>query len=128
MAGRPWCFEQNLLLLKDISGDEQPYDIALTHSPFWVRIENLPFNCRSDAHVKAIAAKLDSLMEIEEDVMGIGKDRRLRVMMDVTKPLRRFLDVVNRQGHTVKVKLKYERLPFFCFMCGIMGHGEKDCI
>ncbi|XP_056690134.1 uncharacterized protein [Spinacia oleracea] len=108
MSGRPWCFEQNLLLLHEISGNEQPNKVVLTHSPFWVRIENLPFNCRSDAHVKAITPKLGELMEIEEDLLGIEKDRRLRVMMDVTKPLLKFVNVVNREGAMVKVKLKYE--------------------
>ncbi|XP_021840635.2 uncharacterized protein [Spinacia oleracea] len=127
MAGRPWCFEQNLLLLNDITGNKQPNKVVLTHSPFWVRIENLPFNCRSNGYVKAIAAKLGNLMEIEEDLLGIEKDRRVRVMMDVNKPLHQSQNVVNREDMTVKIKLKYERLPFFCFMCGIIGHSERDC-
>lgn len=28
---------------------------------------------------------------------------------------------------TVKITLKYERLPHFCFLCGLMSHTEKDC-
>lgn len=27
----------------------------------------------------------------------------------------------------VKVSFAYERLPFFCFLCGMIGHGEKEC-
>ena len=28
---------------------------------------------------------------------------------------------------TTTISLKYERLPHFCFLCGIMSHTEKDC-
>ncbi|XP_021866524.1 uncharacterized protein [Spinacia oleracea] len=71
MAGRPWCFEQCLLILNDITSNEQPNAVVLNNSPFWVRIENLPFNCRSDAHIKAIAANIGGLLEIEEDILGL---------------------------------------------------------
>lgn len=30
-------------------------------------------------------------------------------------------------NNNVKITLKYERLPHFCFMCGLMSHTEKDC-
>lgn len=33
--------DQQLLLLNEITGDEQPEEVPLTHSPFWVRIRNL---------------------------------------------------------------------------------------
>lgn len=128
MMGRPWCFEQSLLILNEVIGNEQPMDVVLNKSPFWVRIENLPFNCRSDAHVREAAINLGEMLEIEEDILGIEKDRRIRVLMDVSKPLRRTQKIVNREGRAVRVNFKYERLPFFCFMCGMMGHSDKDCL
>lgn len=27
----------------------------------------------------------------------------------------------------MRIKFKYERLPSFCFYCGIIGHTEKFC-
>ncbi|XP_021758402.1 uncharacterized protein LOC110723359 [Chenopodium quinoa] len=128
LLGRPWCFEQSLLILNEIKGNEQPQDFALTHSPFWIRLENLPFNCRSEEHARVIASKLGEIVEIESDVLGIDKNRRVKVMLDVSRPLRRYINVKNREGSIIKMNLKYERLPFFCFMCRVMGHNEKDCV
>ncbi|XP_021762243.1 uncharacterized protein LOC110727015 [Chenopodium quinoa] len=88
MAGRPWCFEQALLLLNSINGNEQPSEVQLTHSPFWVRLENLPFNSRSENHVKTIASNIRDVLEIEDDDSIICKSRRVRVLLDVRKPLR----------------------------------------
>ena len=28
---------------------------------------------------------------------------------------------------TAKITIKYERLPHFCFLCGLMNHTEKNC-
>ncbi|KAL2926609.1 hypothetical protein RDABS01_000041 [Bienertia sinuspersici] len=127
MMGRPWCFDQHLLVLQEISGNEQPDDVILSHSSFWARIYNLPFNCRDDEVIKAIASKIGDIMEIEKDDLRLEKFRRVRVMMDVTKPLRRYQRIKNKEGRVVTVNYKYERLPFFCFMRGVMGHSEKDC-
>ena len=30
-------------------------------------------------------------------------------------------------GDKFWVHYKYERLPTFCFLCGIMGHDDKHC-
>lgn len=39
LEGRPRCFENNLILMKDNEGDEQPDHVLINHSPFWVRIK-----------------------------------------------------------------------------------------
>ncbi|XP_021716010.1 uncharacterized protein LOC110683914 [Chenopodium quinoa] len=93
LEGRQWCFENNLLLLKEVKGDEQPTEVVLTHSPFWVRLENLPFNRRSNVVVAALTASMGELMEVEDDDLGLDKYRRVKLNLDVTKPLRRFLNM-----------------------------------
>lgn len=125
--GRPWCFDNMLILLKEADGEEQPDQVKIIHSPFWVRIKNLPFNYRSDEIVKALVGNMGEILEIEEDVLGIGRYRRVRVMMDVTKPLRRYRKLKDKRGRELHVDFAYERLPFFCFACGIMGHSERYC-
>src|SRR5688572_7578100 len=66
-------------------------------------------------------------MEIEEDFLNINPYRRIRVYMDITKPLKRCQMIRLKGNNNVKISLKYERLPHFCFMCGLMSHTEKDC-
>lgn len=64
----PWCFENNLVLPREIEGDEQPEQVIITHSLFWVRVTNLPFNCRSNENIKALTARLREFLEIKKDL------------------------------------------------------------
>lgn len=42
-------------------------------------------------------------MELEEDVLEIGRYRRVRVMMDVTKPIHRFKRIKDKYGKELHV-------------------------
>lgn len=48
-------------------------------------------------------------------------------MVDIQDPLRRGIFVVTGIGGKVWVPFKYEKLPFFYFGCGRMGHNVSDC-
>lgn len=67
-------------------------------------------------------------MEIEDDVLGLDRYRRIRRMIDVSKPLCRYQWMKDRKGNEVKIEYKYERLPYFCLACGICGHSKRDCV
>lgn len=43
------------------------------------------------------------------------------------KPLRRGGNIVNLDGSKTWVTFKFERLPCFCFQCGLLGHDEQHC-
>ncbi|KAI9181350.1 hypothetical protein LWI28_014146 [Acer negundo] len=53
---------------------------------------------------------------------------RVRVAILVDKPLRRFLRVdVLGDGEETIMLIQYERLPNFCFRCGLLGHMLWEC-
>lgn len=51
---------------------------------------------------------------------------RIRVNMDIGKPLKRRMRI-KEGGDWNWLNLKYERLGTFCFVCGMLGHFERDC-
>ena len=52
---------------------------------------------------------------------------RVRVDLPINRLLHRGGNIVNPEGEKFWVTFKYERLPTFCFLCGILGHDEKHC-
>lgn len=51
---------------------------------------------------------------------------RVRVMVDILKPLRRGI-LMKIEGRRMWVKIKYESLANFCYCYGKLGHVELDC-
>ncbi len=62
---------------------------------------------------------------IEE--LGGGLYMRVRVAIDITKPLCRGRKIKLDLTSARWVSFKYERLPNFCYWCGCVTHGERDC-
>ncbi|MBA0707526.1 hypothetical protein Golax_019565, partial [Gossypium laxum] len=52
---------------------------------------------------------------------------RLKINLNVQKPLRRGIFVSSDNKNQWWISFKYEKLPLFCFGCGRMGHGLPDC-
>lgn len=52
---------------------------------------------------------------------------RVRALIDARSPLLDSIGLKVKGGAEVCVKIKYERLPLFCYVCGRLGHREKDC-
>ena len=127
LEGRPWSFDQKLLVLQVIEGDEQPSQVVLDSSPFWVRIYNLPFNCRAEEDVRAVASCLGPIVDVDVDNFGLERFCRVKVMLNIFKPLRRQQRIRRKDGVLTTIEYKYERLPYFCFRCGVLGHSDKDC-
>ena len=52
---------------------------------------------------------------------------RLRVTLDVRKPLKRRMRLKRTGGEWFWVDFKYECLNVFCFICGLLDHTERNC-
>lgn len=129
MEGQPWHFDKHVILMSDIKGNCKPSDIQLWEFPIWARVYDLPFKGRLNINnVKAIGNKIGSFITMDKSgAMGIDKSIRIRVMHDVRKPLTSSIKVRMKSGEEDIFTVKYERPPLFCFYCGKVGHGTKDC-
>ena len=76
-----------------------------------------------------IGAKLREVMEVDVPDSGVrwGKCLRVRVHIDVSKRLVRGKKVIIEGGESRWVQFKYERLPNFCYECGMLNHAVKEC-
>lgn len=61
----PWHYEKHLVLLQEFDGDQDPKDIVLRWSPFWVQIYNLPLKHRTRETGMAIGASLEEVLKVD---------------------------------------------------------------
>jgi len=64
-------------------------------------------------------------MEVDKDKdgMAVGEFLRIKVILDIRKPLFRGI-TIEGEGWC---NIKYEFLPNFCYVCGHLGHVEEEC-
>ena len=115
--------------MDEVKGNCKPSDLQLSYFPIWARVYNLPFKGRLNmANVKAIGEKIGTFVKLDNSgAVGIDKSIRIRVLHNVHKPLVTNVKVKMKNGVEESFEVKYERPPLFCFFCGKVGHGTKDC-
>ena len=76
-----------------------------------------------------IGGKIGRVLDVDVPEKGVqwGKYLRVRIRFDATKKLVRGKRVTIEGGESRWVFFKYERLPNFCYQCGRLDHGMKEC-
>ncbi|TXG52986.1 hypothetical protein EZV62_022155 [Acer yangbiense] len=94
---------------------------------FWVQIHDIPIMCMNRRTAKWLAEQIGKVIEIPMESRECwGKFLRVKVLIDISKPLKRWLRLkLDRSENIVVVELRYERLPDFCYACG-RGNGGSS--
>ena len=126
----PWSFEKQLVLLQEFDGELIPKEVEIKWAPFWIQIFNLPLKSRTKETGWAIGSSLGTVLEVDVPESGVnwGKFLRVRVQIDVTKRLIRGKRISIEGGESRWVQFKLERLPNFCYRCGLLSHALRDCL
>ncbi|XP_021722367.1 uncharacterized protein LOC110689843 [Chenopodium quinoa] len=128
LEGCPWSFDNQILCLKEIHPDEQPSDIQFTHTPFWVRLLDVPFGKRNSSFAYDIGECLGGYLDYDSvDYLGWDEFMRIKVMIDIRKPLRRGVRLATGKGEATWLDIKYKRLGDFCYYCGRLSHTDRNC-
>jgi hypothetical protein len=73
----------------------------------------------------------EEIGEMIGEVIAIGEFLRIKVCLDIRKPLMWgvMLDLGDCGGEKTRwCPLSYEFLPNFCYMCGLIGHTNSQCV
>jgi hypothetical protein len=128
LANGPWSFDKHIVILTRID-DTTPFStICFTQVSFWVQIHDLPIKFMKKAACEQIGSTLGMVEQAEDVDEGThkGSFMRVRVQLDIRAPLCRGRKV-GMGDQDYWVSFKYERLPNFCYWCGLLTHDEKEC-
>ncbi|KAL0327087.1 UNVERIFIED_CONTAM: hypothetical protein Sangu_1786700 [Sesamum angustifolium] len=125
----PWAYDKHLLILAPVNPTDNPSLVDLNFCDFHVHIHGLPLGKMSKEVCSYIGNKLGRFKEADLDKEGMawGSSVRIRVAIDVNKPLTRALKIRTILGDEQLVTFTYERLPNFCYYCGCLGHLSRQC-
>jgi hypothetical protein len=125
----PWIFRGHAVLLEEYDGITKPSKVRFKYLATWVRIYDLPTGFRTMNIGRQLGNKIGDFLKVDlDDNTGGWRDfLRIRVKLDVEKPLTRIVYVLLRGGKREAFRVKYEKLPRFCAVCGLLGHVESEC-
>jgi hypothetical protein len=128
LEGRPWSFDGNLVSLVEFDGITPSSRMNFDKEFFWTRMFNLPLACMSREIGHKIGSSVGKVEDIDifEDEAGWGEFLRVKILIDLSKPLPRGR-MLHLPGKAYWIAFKYERLTKFYLWCGVMCHGKKGC-
>ncbi|KAH7841280.1 hypothetical protein Vadar_027865 [Vaccinium darrowii] len=129
LNGKPWFFNNHFLILERWNPKVQPHLYSFNLTPIWIQIWGLPIQYSSKEVGLKLGSKIGYVDDVSLPVTGSkkGKFVRVRVHTDITLPLKRGCMVRMEASQPFWVEFRYERLPNFCFYCGLVGHDLQSC-
>jgi len=126
----PWLFRGNAVLLEEYDGITKPSIVKFKDLSIWVRVYDLPTGFRTENIGRQIGNKIGHFLKVDlnDETNGWRDYLRIRIKLDVEKPLTRIVYVsAGGKGNRLAFRVKYEKLPKFCAVCGLLGHVDSEC-
>ncbi|KAK3204497.1 hypothetical protein Dsin_018543 [Dipteronia sinensis] len=125
----PWHFGNSLIVHEKPEGSSNISKLGFNKADFWVQIHDIHILYMNRRMAKWLAEQIGEAVEIPSESRECwGKFMKVKVQIDVAKPLKRWLRLrLGKSDEVIMVGLKYERLHEFCYACGMIGHGIKEC-
>ncbi|KAL0405216.1 UNVERIFIED_CONTAM: hypothetical protein Slati_3835500 [Sesamum latifolium] len=128
MEGCPWTFERQLLVLRTVESEENPHTVELNWCPFYVHIHGLPMRQRTASMANIIGSRIGKVLEGTHNTnQSWDSLMRIRVALDIRKPIMRFLKISSKSGGQLVYEEGYvepwEDKQYGPWLCAAIGRG-----
>lgn len=130
MQKQPWFILNHMLSLQILTHDILITEVEFSKVPFWVQLHGLPLGVMTEQNAFTIASQIGEPLEVEDSKIEgcmLRSFIRVRVMVNVLKPLLTGCWIPRENLPRIWVVFKYEKLQGFCYNCGIIGHEQHNC-
>ena len=128
LATKPWTYDKNLIILSCYDGSSPVRSIRFQSVKFWVQIHGLLVNRLNEKTAYEIGNSLGEVSKAAQVGELIGGDfLRVRVVVNVSRPLNKGRKVLLGKDGEVWVNFRYEKMPNFCYWCGMVSHDAQEC-
>uniref|UniRef100_A0A2N9GDF4 Reverse transcriptase domain-containing protein n=1 Tax=Fagus sylvatica TaxID=28930 RepID=A0A2N9GDF4_FAGSY len=129
LQSEPWLYDKHLVSFQRVEADTTISEMDCQWASFWVQIHNLPVRRMNHETASALGGTLGVVEKVVESEEERGREgcMRVRVKVDISKPLCRGRKARLLAGKETWIAFKYERLPNFCYWCGLLTHGDREC-
>ncbi|KAK1683603.1 hypothetical protein QYE76_044451 [Lolium multiflorum] len=125
----PWIFRDHGVLVEKYDGSCRVSAVDLHRIHAWVQIHDVPELYRKRGLITGLVASIGEVLMVDMNSTGSegGDFVRARVWLDVRKCLTRFVSFKPEGGSPVIMRVKFEKIPRFCAICGLLGHEQEEC-
>ncbi|KAF4402784.1 hypothetical protein G4B88_010236 [Cannabis sativa] len=129
IEGSPWTYDRKPFIFTRLKEGDNPRLVGINHLDMWIQLHDLQSGNQTLSVVTALGNYIGQFLESDQNnFVGVWREYlRVRVRIDVRKPIKRRRKIITEHSSWYWVNFKYEKLPTFCFICGIIGHAERFC-
>lgn len=108
---------------------DNPRTIPINTMDIWVQLHDMNPGFMSLRVVKDVGNFIGTFIESDNNnFTGVWREYlRVRVSISLDVPLKRRMKLKKNAELWSWVNFKYEGVPTFCFICGLIGHSDKFC-
>jgi hypothetical protein len=113
-------------MIEKFDGGCSAMAVELNRIHAWVQIHDVPELYRKQHLISGAAGNIGEVIAV--DMNGSGGDFvRVRLWLDVRKKLTCFVSFKPEGEAVVVMRVKFEKIPRFCAVCGMLGHEQEEC-
>lgn len=129
MEGCPWSFNRRALVMARLKEGDNPRSVVLNSMELWVQVHDLKVGFMTAKILQGIRNYIGQFIaSCPNNFVGVWREyMRIRFSINLNSPLKRRMKIKMAGDSWFWVNFKYENVPTFCFICGIIGHSEKFC-
>ncbi|KAL5568428.1 hypothetical protein UlMin_025003 [Ulmus minor] len=126
-----WNLFKNLVIFIEIQESSNISSLNFNFLELWVQVHNVLLSCMNRDCAEIIGNRIGWFSEVAMGDKGVcwGRFLRIRIVVDISMPLKRLVKLCLKEGSTPDtLLLQFERLPIFCYRCGMLGHQVQECL